>query len=93
MKHPQSRYLLQSPLQLASVMFAAASTPLLCGGGPAAAAAPRCIFKVSGLQLALGLALPAALVWVAEGRRGAARARTLPHMQTRRVLGRALAFD
>jgi hypothetical protein len=76
-------FLLRAPLQLASVLLAAASGPSACGA-PAPVATPRCVAAVGAVQLGLGLAAPAALVWLAEGR-GARRA-SLPHMQVKRVL-------
>ena len=53
----QVRFFLHAPLQLASVLFAATSTPDICGMFFESTSSLRCIGIVSALQLTLGLVL------------------------------------
>lgn len=79
----QVRFFLHAPLQLASVLFAATSTPDLCGMLLQSTSSLRCIGLISGLQLTLGLLVPSVLVYFLESRSG----RTfMPHMQAKRWL-------
>ena len=80
---PQVRFFLHTPLQLASVLFAATSTPALCGRLWGRTDSLACAASVSALQLALGLALPGALVYVLEGRTGRG---FMPHVAVKRPL-------
>ena len=78
------RSLLHAPLQLASVLFAAAATTDLCTWAFGSVAGARCMGAVSLLQLSLGVGLPAVLVHVLDSRAGAKP--YLPHVQAKRWL-------
>jgi hypothetical protein len=77
----QVRFFLHAPLQLASVLFAAMSTPEICGAFFESTSNIRCVGIVSALQLSLGLLLPSICVYFFEGRPSRA---FLPHMQAKR---------
>eukprot|EP00878_Enallax_costatus_P017333 GHUV01018204.1.p1 GENE.GHUV01018204.1~~GHUV01018204.1.p1 ORF type:complete len:568 (+),score=175.64 GHUV01018204.1:651-2354(+) len=77
----QVRFFLHAPLQLASVLFAATTTPDICGALLDNTSSVRCIGIVSGLQLTLGLVLPSLLVYCLESKPNHA---FLPHMQAKR---------
>jgi hypothetical protein len=79
----QVRFFLHAPLQLASVLFAAMSTPEICGAFFESTSNVRCVGILSALQLSLGLLLPSVCVYFMEGRPGRA---FLPHMQAKRWL-------
>lgn len=77
------RFFLHAPLQLASVLFAATTTPDVCGALLRDTAGVRCIGLISALQLTLGLLLPTVLVYWLESRSG----RTfMPHMQAKKLM-------
>jgi hypothetical protein len=76
----QVRFFLHAPLQLASVLFAATSTPDICGLFFESTSSLRCIGIVSALQLTLGLVLPSAMVYFLESRSGRC---FMPHMQAK----------
>ncbi len=81
----QVRFFLHAPLQLASVLFAATSTPDVCGSLlQGNTSSLRCIGMISVLQLSLGLLLPSAIVYYLEGRGGSRS--FMPHMQAKRWL-------
>lgn len=77
----QVRFFLHAPLQLASVLFAAMSTPEICGAFFESTSNIRCVGIVSAVQLSLGLLLPSICVYFCEGRPCRA---FLPHMQAKR---------
>lgn len=79
----QVRFFLHAPLQLASVLFAAMSTPEICGAFFESTPNIRCVGVISALQLSLGLLLPSICVYFLEGRSSRA---FLPHMQAKRWL-------
>lgn len=80
----QVRFFLHAPLQLASVLFAATSTPDICGAFfDSSTSSLRCIGIISAVQLSLGLVLPSLMVYLLEGRSGRV---FLPHMQAKRWL-------
>lgn len=79
----QVRFFLHAPLQLASVLFAATSTPDICGAFFDSTSSLRCIGIISAVQLSLGLVLPSLMVYFLEGRSGRV---FLPHMQAKRWL-------
>lgn len=79
----QVRFFLHAPLQLASVLFAATSTPDICGAFFDSTSSLRCIGIISAVQLSLGLVLPSLMVYLLEGRSGRV---FLPHMQAKRWL-------
>ncbi|KAF6257539.1 hypothetical protein COO60DRAFT_1523258 [Scenedesmus sp. NREL 46B-D3] len=79
----QVRFFLHAPLQLASVLFAATSTPDICGAFFDSTSSLRCIGIISAVQLSLGLVLPSLMVYLLEGR---SRRAFLPHMQAKRWL-------
>jgi hypothetical protein len=79
----QVRFFLHAPLQLASVLFAATSTPDICGMFFESTSSLRCIGIVSALQLTLGLVLPSVMVYFLESRSGRC---FMPHMQAKRWL-------
>lgn len=79
----QVRFFLHTPLQLASVLFAATSTPDICGRFFETTDSLRCIGIISMLQLSLGLVLPSVLVYFLESRTGHG---FMPHMQVKRWL-------
>jgi hypothetical protein len=79
----QVRFFLHAPLQLASVLFAATSTPDVCGAFFDSTSSFRCVGIVSMVQLSLGLVLPSLMVYLLEGRPGRV---FLPHMQAKRFL-------
>jgi len=79
----QVRFFLHAPLQLASVLFAATSTPDICGAFFQATSSLRCIGIISGVQLSLGLVLPSIMVYCLESRSGRV---FMPHMQAKRWL-------
>lgn len=78
------RSLLHAPLQLASVLFAAASTTDLCTRAFGSTTGLRCMGAVSLLQLSIGVGLPSVLVHVLDAR--AAGKKYLPHVQAKRWL-------
>jgi hypothetical protein len=78
----QVRFFLHAPLQLASVLFAALSTPNICGAVFESTNNIRCIGLVSALQVSLGLVVPSLCVWLLEGRSGPGR-QFLPHAQVK----------
>lgn len=79
----QVRFFLHAPLQLASVLFAAMSTPEICGAFFDSTSNPQCVGIISALQLSLGLLLPSICVYFLERRSGRV---FLPHMQAKRWL-------
>lgn len=79
----QVRFFLHTPLQLVSVLFAATSTPDICGRFFETTNSLRCIGIISVLQLSLGLVLPSVLVFFLESRSGRG---FMPHMQVKRWL-------
>jgi hypothetical protein len=79
----QVRFFLHAPLQLASVLFAAMSTPEICGAFFDSTSNLQCVGIISALQLSLGLLLPSICVHFLERRSGRA---FLPHMQAKRWL-------
>jgi hypothetical protein len=79
----QVRFFLHAPLQLASVLFAATSTPDICGAFFDSTSSLRCVGIISAVQLSLGLVLPSLMVYLLEGRSGRV---FLPHMQAKRWL-------
>lgn len=79
----QVRFFLHAPLQLASVLFAAMSTPEICGAFFESTSNIPCVGIISALQLSLGLLLPSVCVYFLEGKSGRA---FLPHMQAKRWL-------
>lgn len=79
----QVRFFLHAPLQLASVLFAAMSTPEICGAFFDSTSNIRCVGVISVIQLSLGLLLPSICLHLLDGRLGRA---FLPHMQAKRWL-------
>ena len=80
------RTLLHAPLQLASVIFSAASTPQVCakafGVEPTGL---RCMAAVSLLQFTVGVVLPSIMVHIVDLRTSTAK-HYLPHVQAKRGL-------
>lgn len=80
------RALLHAPLQLASVVFSAASTPQVCdkafGVEPTGL---RCMAAVSLMQFTVGVLLPSIMIHIVDLRVSTAK-HYLPHVQAKRVL-------
>ncbi len=81
----QVRSFLHAPLQLASVLFTAATTTDLCSSLFGGALGLRCMSAMSLLQLSLGVVAPAVLVAVLEAR-SVGEKPYLPHVQAKRWL-------
>jgi hypothetical protein len=63
-----ARFLLQAPMQLASVVFAAASTSTVCTAAFASTQGLGCMGLMSALQLSVGVVLPSALIQIMDSR-------------------------
>lgn len=78
------RFLLHAPLQLASVLFAAASTTQVCGRFFASTTSLGCMGAVSLMQLSLGVFIPGIMCHVLDMR--STDKPYLPHVQAKRWL-------
>lgn len=81
----QVRSFLHAPLQLASVVFAAATTTDLCSALFGGVFGLRCMGVMSLMQLSLGVVVPSLLVHVLEMRNSGQKP-YLPHVQAKRWL-------
>lgn len=84
------RALLHAPLQLASVLFAAASTTQLCTQAFGEPKGLRCMGAVSLLQLLLGVLLPSLAAHLVDLKASTGK-HHLPHVQAKRGLLSAAA--
>lgn len=74
---------MHAPLQLASVLLAAASTTEVCNAVLGESISMACMSLISLMQLSLGLAVPGAILFALDSR----TTRTfMPHVQARRWL-------
>jgi hypothetical protein len=62
------RFRLHAPVQLACLALSLALPPGVCRARAPGAAAPRCLARLYGAQALLGVALPAAVVYLTERR-------------------------
>ena len=78
--HVQVRFFLHAPLQLATVLLAAASAHHICTALQANTAGAACLSLISAFQMVLGLLVPSFLTFMLDFRVGLGY---MPHVQAK----------
>lgn len=76
----QVRFFLHAPLQLATVLLAAATAQHICTAVQASTSGTACLSLISAQQLVLGLLIPSFLTFMLDFRVGTAY---MPHIQAK----------
>ena len=76
----QVRFFLHAPLQLATVLLAAASAHRICTAVQASTSGAACLSLISSFQMVMGLLIPSFLTFMLDFRVGTS---SLPHVQAK----------